>query len=198
MKTIILLFFFSFLCLFQAKAGSAGDDSLRARELRQVRATAFEQNTAEAKLKTRQGEWLFGGSFGMAFGNRQTTLSIAPQVGYTQSPYFSVGGGVTYNHYYASKPDDKMNYVGLNIFGEINPFPFLAFRLQPELYEGWGKMNGKDRSAELIPTILVGGGIRIPLIKGNIGVMFYYDVLQHDDTPYGNNLFYTIGYTFGF
>lgn len=198
MKALFISFIFSSLCLFQAKAGKTDNGTWHPNLQHQAEPVLFEQHTPASRPKAREGEWLFGGSFGMAFGNRQTTLSIAPQVGYTQSPYFSVGGGVTYNYYYASKPDDKMNYLGINIFGEINPFPFLAFRLQPELYEGWGKMNGKDRSAELIPAILVGGGIRLPLIKGNIGIMFYYDVLQHDDTPYGNNLFYTIGYTFGF
>lgn len=198
MKTLFLFLIFSGICLLRAEAGSPDSDTLRNNQLQQVRTTAFQQNAQGAKLKTRQGEWLFGGSFGMAFGNRQTTLSIAPQVGYSQSPYFAIGGGITYNYYHSSKLDDKMNYLGLNIFGEINPFPFLSFRLQPELYEGWGKMNGKNRSAELIPTILVGGGIRLPLIKGSVGIMFYYDVLQYDDTPYGDNLFYTIGYTFHF
>lgn len=198
MKTLLLLFILSNICLFPAKAESANDDTLRSNQLQQVRQTAFEQSTQGARLKARKGVWLFGGSLGMAFGNKQTTLSLAPQVGYSQSPYFSIGGGITYNYYHASKPDDKMNYLGLNIFGEINPFPYLAFRLQPELYEGWGKTNGKNRSAELIPTILIGGGIRLPFIKGTVGVMFYYDVLQYDDTPYGDNLFYTIGYTFTF
>lgn len=198
MKTLFIFFIFSSICLFQAKAGTTDDDTLRSNQLQQVRKTAFEQSSQGAKLKARKGEWQFGGTFGMAFGNKQTTLSVAPQVGYSQSPYFSIGGGITYNYYHSSKSDYKMNYLGLNIFGEINPFPFLAFRLQPELYEGWGKINGENRSAELIPTILVGGGIRLPLIKGNIGIMFYYDVLQYDNTPYGDNLFYTIGYTFSF
>ena len=198
MKTLFLSLVFSGICLLQAQAAPVNDDTLRAHQLQQVRTTAFEQSSQGTKLKTKEGKWLFGGSFGMAFGNKQTTLSFAPQVGYTQSPYFAVGGGITYNYYHSSRPEEKMNYLGINIFGEINPFPFLSFRLQPELYEGWGKINGKNRSAELIPTILVGGGIRLPLIKGSVGVMFYYDVLQYDNTPYGDNLFYTIGYTFSF
>lgn len=194
MKTLFLLFSLLSFSLLQARA----DDTLRSNQLQQVRETAFRQSSQGAKLKARKGEWLLGGSFGMAFGNKQTTLSFAPQIGYSQSPYFSIGGGVTYNYYHTSQEDDKINYLGLNIYGEITPLPFLAFRLQPELYEGWGKINGENRSAKLIPTILVGGGIRLPLIKGSVGIMFYYDVLQYDNTPYGDNLFYTIGYTFNF
>lgn len=199
MKTILLSIIFILTGLFCAKASRPASDTISTDEqLRQVRATAFTQTSKGAKLKARKGEWQVGGSFGMAFGNRQTTLSFAPQIGYKQNPYFTVGGGITYNYYHSSKPEYKLNYVGLNIFGEVMPLPFLSFRLQPELYEGWGTSGGENLSARLIPTILVGGGIRLPLIKGSVGIMFYYDVLQYDHTPYGDNLFYTIGYTFSF
>ena len=198
MKTILLPLALLFMFHFGAKATISSSDTINTSEsLQQARIAAF-QNAQGAKLKARQGKWLPGGSFGMAFGNQQTTISIAPQIGYNQNPYFTVGGGVTYNYYHARHTSTTLHYVGLNIYGEVIPLPFLAFRLQPELYEGWGKGSNKTLSAELIPTILVGGGIRLPLGKGTASIMFYYDVLQHDNTPYGDNVFYTVGYIFSF
>lgn len=192
MKTIFLtlaLFAVYNLCAY---AHNNENDTVSNKQLQQIRAATVEQYAPEIKTQTPKGEWNIGGSFGMAFGNRQTTLSIAPQIGYSQNPYFTVGGGLTYSYYHSSNPKTTLHYMGLNLFGEITPLPFLSFRLQPELYEGWGN----NFSTSLIPTILVGGGIRLPLIKGNVSVMFYYDVLQYDNTPYGNNLFYTVGYSF--
>lgn len=199
MKTTLFSFIFTIIFVGGIKAqGNEKDTSGRAERLQQVRTTAFQQNTQGTTLKARKGEWYPGGSFGMAFGNRQTTISIAPQISYGQSPYFRIGGGITYNYYHSSATKDKRNYAGINLFGEVIPLPFVVFRLQPELYESWGKSGGQTVSASLVPTILVGGGIRLPLIKGDVSIMFYYDVLQYDNTPYGNNLFYTVNYSFRF
>lgn len=196
MKTILLTLAFLAVHGLWAQARGNESDTVSNKQIQQVRATAFEQYAPEIKTKAKKGEWNLGGSFGMAFGNRQTTLSFAPQIGYNQNPYFTVGGGLTYSYYHSSKPQNTLHYMGINLYGEVTPLPFLSFRLQPELYEGWGKSGGQNFSATLIPTILVGGGIRLPLIKGSVSVMFYYDVLQFDNTPYGDNVFYTIGYSF--
>lgn len=199
MKTTLLSLIFVIIFVLGTKAHNNEKDTTgMAERLQQVRATAFRQNAQGATLKARKGEWHPGGSFGMSFGNRQTTISIAPQISYSQNPYFRIGGGVTYNYYHSSSAKDKLHYAGINLFGEVIPLPFIVFRLQPELYESWGKAGNQTFSATLIPTILVGGGIRLPLIKGDVSIMFYYDVLQYDNTPYGNNLFYTIGYSFSF
>lgn len=148
------------------------------------------QNQSPAK-----GKWRFEGSYGMAFGN-QTTFNIIPQVSYTHSPYFSVGGGLNYIYYHYSHEHntDKMNYMGLNLFARLNPFPYLTFQIQPEVLQRWGKHNGDRISGRIVPTFLAGGGFNIPAGPGSIHLLFLFDVIQNDYTPYGNDLYYSIGY----
>lgn len=201
MKTILytLIFCLAGISVSFAQNKTTYNDSLRqAPTLEKVRTTAFTQNARGAQLKARKGVWHPGGSFGMAFGNNRTTLNITPQIGYSQNPYFTVGGGLNYSYFHSSRHDYNLHYAGINIYGRVTPLPLLAFQVQPELMERWGKSGGHSVSGRLVPTLLVGGGIVLPLIKGGINVMFYYDVLQNDYTPYSNNVFYSVGYTFSF
>lgn len=147
----------------------------------------------------KKGKWSFIGSYGMAFGD-QTTFNLIPQVSYSQSAYFSMGGGLNYNYYYYSheRNTNKMNFMGINLFARLNPFPYLTFQVQPELLQRWGKHNGKQVSGRLVTTFLAGGGFYIPVGPGNINLLFLFDIIQNDYTPYGKNLFYTLGYAIHF
>ena len=143
----------------------------------------------------------FGGNFGLSFGSDASAVIIAPQVGYLLSPHFSVGAGVNYSYYHYS-PDSygssSFNYMGLNLYGRIQPFNPLVIKVQPELYRMWGSSYGSSVS-KLVPTFLVGGGIVVPVgNRGGILMMLYYDLAQNDYSPYGNRIFYSVGYTFGF
>lgn len=150
-------------------------------------------------ITPRSGTWSFEGSYGMAFGN-QTTFNFVPQVRYSQSVYFSVGGGLSYSYYYLKHKDNKenMNYLGLNVFARFTPFPYLAFQVQPEVLQRWGKQNGRKVSGRIVPTLLAGGGFIIPAGPGSVDILFLFDIIQNTYTPYGKNLYYTIGYSFPF
>lgn len=145
----------------------------------------------------------FGGSFGLAFGSGDyTSLNISPQVGYAFNKYFSSGFGISYSYYrYKYSHDNKQtfNYLGMNLYGRFNPIQYLTFQVQPEAYYAWG--NNFD--SQLVPCFLVGAGFTIPAGNGGINMMFYYDVVQYKSdgyhlSPYGDEIFYSVGYVFHF
>lgn len=151
------------------------------------------------RLPQSEGKWSFEGSYGMSFGDH-TTISVTPQIRYSRSVYFSVGGGLSYNYYHFSKKGEteNMHYPGLNAFARLTPFPYLAFQVQPEIFGRWGKKNGHSVKGRAVPTLLAGGGFLIPAGPGSINLMFYGDIIQNDYSPYGSGLYYTIGYSFSF
>ena len=146
-----------------------------------------------------KGKWRFEGSYGMAFGD-QTSIHLIPQISYSYNPYFSMGGGLNYIHYYSSHEHttDRMNYMGLNLFARINPFPYLTFQVQPEVLQRWGKHNGDKVSGRIVPTFLAGGGFTLPVGPGSINLLFLFDIIQNSYTPYGKNLYYSLGYAIRF
>ncbi len=142
---------------------------------------------------------VFGGTFGLYFGD-YTSLNISPQVGYRFSKYFTAGVGIGYTYYkednYYGYEDWTQNYLGGNIYAQLNPVSFLRFQVQPELYGFWGSYQPDKKT---VACVLVGGGIILPAGRnGGISMMVYYDVLQEDYSPYGNQVFFSVGYTFGF
>lgn len=191
-----LLFSISAIAQTEVKPGNRQDTIIR-KEQYIVRDVPDNRRLITRNITPKAGEWSFEGSFGMAFGD-QTTINIQPQVRYSQNAYFSLGGGVSYSHYYHSHNKEKLNYLGLNVFARVTPFPYLALQVQPEVLERWGKINGKKVSGKIVPTFLAGGGFFIPVGPGSINLMFFYDVIQNKYTPYGDGLYYTIGYSFSF
>lgn len=160
--------------------------------------TAYAQSFNLSKLT-------FGGGFGMQFGD-YTMINISPQVGYDFTKMFNAGAGISYS--YSSqdwrssageKWKERRNYGGFNIYGRLHPTSFLVLMAQPEINRVWlteknthtGQKYSTDKFA---PAILIGGGVRL----GPMTAMLKYDVLQDKYSPYSNDLFYSIGYTFGF
>ncbi|MCL1942337.1 MAG: hypothetical protein FWF54_02125 [Candidatus Azobacteroides sp.] len=146
----------------------------------------------------------FGGSLGLQFGD-YTLVDISPQVGYAFNQYCAAGVGISYTYQSADFYEYKYtrSYAGFNIFGRFYPIRNIVLSVQPEADYLWGKdkyYSGYEVSADkFVPVLLLGAGIRIP--AGNAGgvmMMIQYDVVQNDYSPYGNNIFYTVGYTFGF
>lgn len=206
MKNVVIIFilflFLPFITYSQrvVKAGADRDTIVKTHEVREmVITTPNKRKVITQNITPRQGKWSIEGSFGMAFGD-QTTINIVPQVRYSQSVYFSVGGGLSYSYYYLSHKGDKekMNYMGLNLYARLTPFPYLAFQVQPEILERWGKQNDRKVSGRFVPTLLAGGGFIIPAGPGDIDILFLFDIIQNKYTPYGKNLYYTIGYSFPF
>ncbi len=142
---------------------------------------------------------VLGGTFGMGFSRNYTAINISPQLGYAVSGFFTAGGGVSYNFYHYGTSDLSLHYFGLNVYARFFPVRFLTLQIQPEIYNKWGSERGLPIKSGLVPALLVGLGGTIPLSSnGGISIMLYYDVLQNAWSPYGNQIFYTFGYTFFF
>ncbi len=139
-----------------------------------------------------------GGQFGFNITNGQTAINVSPQLGYRFNQYLTAGAGVGYSYYsYKDVFNQKysQNYLGMNIYGQVNPIKYVALKVQPEVYQMWGQ----NIETQTIPCLLVGAGATIPTgNNGGVSMMFYYDVAQNDFSPYGKDIFYSIGYTFGF
>ncbi len=156
--------------------------------------------TAQAQFQPSR--LTFGGGLGLQFGD-YTLVNIAPQVGYNFSQYLNAGAGFTYSHYSQKYDNDQFkqtnNYLGFNLYGRFYPIPYIVLQVQPEINRMWRSVeyrvtNEKIKDEKFIPVCLVGAGVRL----GPVTAMIQYDVAQNDDSPYGNRLFYSVGYTFGF
>ncbi len=143
-----------------------------------------------------------GGGVGLQFGD-YTVVNVSPQVGYRLSPYLTAGAGVSYTYYKDDisidhrKYDYHASYFGMNVFGRFYPMQYLVLSVQPEASRMWRSQdsrNGKLKSNEFVPSVLLGGGVRL----GPVIAMIQYDVIQDKNSPYSNNIFYSVGYTFSF
>ena len=71
------------------------------------------------------------------------------------------------------------------------PKPIMRGALQT----GWRENQlGEESGASLV----LGAGFYLPIGNGSTIVSLYYDVIQDDRSPYGNNVGLSVGYTFGF
>jgi hypothetical protein len=169
---------------------------------------AQDENAPEKKGGLDPSRLFFGGNFGASFGNF-TFINVSPQVGYRVSPIFSAGTGVNFIYqgnkvnYGSYTQKSTYGYVGLNVFGRLNPFKFLIANVQPELNYVWGKITEDPGNFEVkqpgkfVPSLLLGGGVAIPTgQRGAMVAMIQYDVLQNDLSPYGRRAFVTFGFNF--
>lgn len=159
-----------------------------------VKAPVKKSVPLKSSVSRKVGKWTLSGSCGMSFGD-YTSIDVSPQIGYRWNEFFSAGGGVSYNYHHSSNRYD-MNYLGINVFGRVNPVRYIALQIQPELKGSWGKSYEKKIDFRYVPTMLVGGGGVIPTGTGSISVMFYYDVIQDKYSPYGKNWVCSVGYSF--
>lgn len=139
-----------------------------------------------------------GGGVGLQFGD-YTVVNVSPQVGYRLTPYFTTGAGVSYTYYKDGRStyDYKASYFGMNVFGRFYPIQYLVLSVQPEASRMWRSYNGpngKENSNEFVPSVLLGGGVRL----GPVTAMIQYDVIQDKNSPYSDKIFYSVGYTFSF
>lgn len=144
-----------------------------------------------------------GGNLGLQFGD-YTVVNIAPQVGYRLNSYFTAGAGISYTYYKdedrytnGKSYDYKASYFGMNVFGRFYPIQYVVLSVQPEASRMWltyDTPSGKLKKNEFVPSVLLGGGVRL----GPMIAMIQYDLIQDDNSPYSNKIFYSIGYTFSF
>ncbi|ULQ50679.1 hypothetical protein [Flavihumibacter fluvii] len=176
-----------------------------------------EKEQSEPK-KFDRSRLFVGGNFGLSFGT-YTFINISPQVGYRFSNLFAAGLGINGQYsQYTEKYNGEVYYkneygvAGMSIFGRIYPIQQAFISLQPELNYIWGNytqyipseykssLNGK-----IIPSLLAGAGAMLPMGGGGGGliIMAQYDLLNtagdnvNPGTPYGSNVFFSIGFNVG-
>ncbi|MBZ5859270.1 hypothetical protein [Flavihumibacter profundi] len=151
-----------------------------------------------------------GGSFGLAFGT-YTLINVSPQAGYMFNRYFAAGVGI--NAIYSSQKNSygetwEQGVAGMNVFGRVYPIPQLFAQLQPEMNYIWGSYSyGGSKSSlngTIIPSLLLGAGGIIPMGRsGGFVIMAQYDLLNkmgtgtNPGTPYGSNVFFSVGVNVG-
>ena len=160
----------------------------------------------------QRDKFFAGGNFGLSFG-RYTLVNLSPQVGYRFNRFVAAGLGV--NLIYASQKDRDIygnNYsktsqwiTGLNLFGRFYPTRTILIQLQPEANYVFGNIKFYQPTeqtyklnAEIIPSLLIGGGYAVPSQRGAFVTTVMYDVLQRDGSPYGNRPIVNFGYNFNF
>lgn len=147
-------------------------------------------------LGASSGRWHLGGSFGFSIGD-YTHIGISPQIGHAVTSYLTLGGGLSYDHYSRSETHSSRNYIGADLFARLYPIRYIVLQLQPEIQRSWGRSNGVSSTSEVCACLVLGGGVTYPVSSsGDISAMIHYDVLQNDYSPYGNRIFYSVGYTY--
>ncbi|WP_290792429.1 hypothetical protein [Flavihumibacter sp. UBA7668] len=158
-----------------------------------------------------------GGNFGLSFGNF-TFINVSPQIGYRFNDFFAAGIGINgqfsqtkYRFGGEIQSKDRYGVAGMNVFGRLYPIKQGFIQLQPEMNYIWGShidynpqetktsLNGK-----ILPSLLAGAGAFLP--AGGVGgfiIMAQYDLLNKSDyypnpsTPYGKNIFLSVGFNMG-
>ncbi len=153
----------------------------------------------------------FGGNFGLSFGD-YTFINVSPQAGYRFNQWLAAGTGVnfifsSYKYRYTNGQEyyrEEYGYAGLNIFGRVYPIQFIFLQAQPEYNYSWGKRKYSNPPApddklggKFVPSLLLGAGAAIPTgARGALIVSAQYDVIQNVRSPYGDNVFISIGFNF--
>jgi hypothetical protein len=176
---------------------------------------ALAQDEEPEEKKGFQKDKLFiGGNFGLTFGD-YTLINISPQLGYRFNKTLAAGVGINAQYisykqrdYYTNDPLYKSSrgVGGLNIFGRVYPIQNIMLQVQPELNYVFGKevyfqpppKQEYNLNAEIVPSLLLGGGAVLPAGKGALIASVFYDVLQKDNNPYGRRPIYNFGYNISF
>jgi hypothetical protein len=154
-----------------------------------------------------------GGNFGLTFGD-YTLINVSPQIGYRFNRLLAAGVGIN-AQYVGYKDRDifsgdvyrkvSQGVTGLNVFGRFYPIPQLFLQVQPEANYLFGKETYYQPTKEqykldavIAPSLLMGGGA---VLGGNgrsgFVISILYDVMQHEDSPYGNKPVYNVGFNVG-
>ncbi|KYP16216.1 MAG: hypothetical protein A1D16_14270 [Flavihumibacter sp. CACIAM 22H1] len=158
-----------------------------------------------------------GGNFGLTFGNF-TFINVSPQLGYRFNDMFAAGIGINgqfsqlkYKSGGTTLYKERYGVAGMNVFGRFYPIQQGFIQLQPEMNYIWGSradytpqetkssINGK-----ILPSLLAGVGAYLPAGRaGGLVIMAQYDLLHKSSnypnpaTPYGSNIFLTVGFNAG-
>lgn len=174
---------------------------------------SFAQDEPVTERGFKKENVFVGGNFGLAFGN-YTLINVSPQVGYRFNKTLAAGMGLNLlyvssketawssanNAYYQYK--QVQGITGLNLFGRIYPVQNFMIQLQPELNYRFGYikyLDGRDPQktsldAEIVPSLLAGGGLVMPGPAGAFMITVMYDLMQNENSPYGSKPVVNVGY----
>ncbi|MGE5518823.1 MAG: hypothetical protein ACM3VS_02770 [Candidatus Dadabacteria bacterium] len=158
----------------------------------------------------RKENFFVGGNFGLTFG-RYTLINVSPQLGYRFNKYVAAGVGL--NLLYISDKEKDLygndyrkvvqGVTGINLFGRVYPLQYLMFQVQPEANYIFGKQifyqptrETYNLDAEIVPSLLMGGGFVMPSERASLIISLMYDVLQDKNSPYGTKPVVNVGYNF--
>lgn len=165
------------------------------------------QTDSVEKRGFRKENVFVGGNFGIALGN-YTLINLSPQVGYRFNK--TIAAGVGLNLLYVSQKQrlngqdywkQVQGITGLNVFGRVYPVQNFMIQVQPEANYIFGKQifyqptrETYNLDAEIVPSLLLGGGLVLPNERGALIISVMYDILQNANSPYGNRPVTNIGY----
>jgi len=167
----------------------------------------------EEKVKGFQKEKLFvGGNFGLTFGS-YTLISISPQIGYRFTDFVAAGVGLNLQYVQIKEKytngelywKSTQGVTGLNVFGRLYPLRQFMIQVQPEMNYIFGNEIYYDTNpeqeykldAQIVPSLLVGGGLVIPSGRGALITSVFYDVLQDPASPYGKRAIVNFTFNIG-
>ena len=177
---------------------------------------AFAQDEGEEKGEDEKGfqkEKLFvGGNFGLTFGD-YTLISISPQIGYRFTDFVSAGVGLNLQYIQVKEKytngelyrKSTQGVTGLSVFGRLYPIRQFMIQVQPEMNYIFGNETYYDTNpeqeykldAQIVPSLLVGGGLVIPSGRGAFITSVLYDVLQDANSPYGKRAIVNFTFNIG-
>ncbi len=198
MKKLVVVFFVFII------AGTKGIAQLRGELTEKQASRGYRVSSPKKSNAFDPAKLTLGGGFGLQFGS-YTLVNVAPQVGYDFSNKFNAGVGLSYTYAkdsyrdYGVKWKDQSHYAGFNIYARVYPIANIVLMIQPDIHRVWNTLENtstgeKHTTEKMVPAFLVGGGLRL----GSLIAMIQYDVVQDDYSPYGRNIFYSVGYSWNF
>ena len=172
-----------------------------------------EEKEKPEKQKGFQKEKLFvGGYFGLTFGD-YTLIGITPQIGYRFTDFVAAGVGLNLQYIQVKEKytngdlywKSTQGVTGLNVFGRLYPLRQFMIQVQPEVNYIFGNEIYYDTNprqeykldAEIVPSLLLGGGLVIPSGRGAFITSVFYDVLQDPSSPYGKRAIVNFTFNIG-
>ena len=148
----------------------------------------------------------YGGTFGGSWGSTYSYFLVEPLVGYRWTEKLSTGVGLGYKYY----KDKVFDYSSDGYTGRL----FARYIIIPQLYahteyafESFERCASVDplvrkctsTERELVPFLLVGGGLRQVTNSGAFFVQVLFDLIQDNNSPYATGEpFISIGFAAGF
>ncbi|MFR9166498.1 MAG: hypothetical protein ACLVKO_09890 [Dysgonomonas sp.] len=176
--------------------------------------SSSENETVSVKQKKSfdPSKLTFGGGFGVGFGsNNYFGFSLSPQVGYRFSKKFEAGLGLSYSYskensdtwidYEGNSTEWKYtrNYGGLNLYANYYPIDWIILTVRPEIIRMWettkvttNREEHKYNENKFVPAVTIGAGVRFKPFSFTLN----YDLVQNDNSPYGDNIYFGIGLWF--